>query len=98
MKTQKLSKKKFEECMKREQLDKSFPICSVCREDVVYALMEMTHFKPHQLSRAEAEKKALAMDDGDMETLARKMSDAFSNTDTYSDALNCWLEELEANE
>jgi hypothetical protein len=75
---------------RKKILTKAFPICSVCREDVVYAYKE--HFK---MTQKQAEKKALAMDDSDMETLARKMSDAFSNTDTYQMALELWLEEIQ---
>ena len=69
-------------------LNKSFHICSVCREDIVYALTNKT------CTPAQAEKKALKITDSEMERIASKMADAFGDTGVYQTALQIWLEEI----
>ena len=70
-------------------LNKSFHICSVCREDIVYALTNKSG-----TTQAQAERKALKITDSEMERLASKMSDAFGDTGVYQEALKIWLEEI----
>ena len=70
-------------------LGKPFHICSVCREDVVYALTQSK-----SCTQAQAEKKALKITDSEMERIASKMADAFGDTGVYQDALKIWLEEI----
>ena len=74
---------------KFEALNKSFHICSVCREDIVYALTNKSG-----TTQAQAERKALKITDSEMERLASKMSDAFGDTGVYQEALKIWLEEI----
>jgi hypothetical protein len=68
------------------KMEKSFPICYVCREDVRYMLMG-------SMSEKKARAKALKMTDSEMEHLASKMADAFGDTGVYQEALKIWLEE-----
>ena len=69
-------------------LGKPFHICSVCREDIVYALTNKS------CTQAQAEKKALKITDSEMERIASKMADAFGDTGVYQTALQIWLEEV----
>jgi hypothetical protein len=83
-----MNKKEIKEEEIAIALDQSFPICAVCRMDVVYALTSKT------VTEEQATKKALKITDSEMEHLASKMADAFGDTGVYHTALEIWLEEI----
>jgi hypothetical protein len=83
-----MNKKEIKEETRYDRLNLDFPICSVCRMDVVYAMRELDK----KLTMKQAEKKALALDDSWMVQLAHKMANAFGDTGTYHEALNQWVE------
>lgn len=72
------------------KMNADFPICSVCREDVAYAIQGIDSRK---LTIEQARKRALLIDDGTMVHLAHKMANAFGDTGVYNEALKQWVEE-----
>ena len=69
--------------MNTKQLTKSFPITSVCREDI--------------LSEKYPRKFVESLNDWDMKHIAEKMADAFCETDVYWIALHTICDELLKN-
>jgi hypothetical protein len=73
---------------KEMRLSKAFPICSVCRDDVAYAIMEID---PRKLTLEQARKRALRVSDAVMVHLAGKMANCFGDTGDYDEALKEYI-------
>ena len=71
---------------KNEKMNEGFRVCEVTRLDVAQALID------GGMNKEDAEAKAEALEEFDMETLAGKMNDAFCETDVYWQAIRCWME------